>query len=93
MQGCKALDLWTDGGMYPTDPILHQPPPFHSITTLMRFVGDGFNGLLGYYNKLCILSTHEAGRRMELQAKYDKLQETSASEIKELRKEIIDLAA
>ena len=30
---------------------------------------------------------------MELQAKYDKLQETSASEIKELRKEIVDLAA
>ena len=93
MQGCKALDLWTDGGMYPTDPISHQPPPFHNITTLMRFVGDGFNGLLGYCNKLCSLSIHEAGRRMELQAKYDKLQETSASEIKELRKEIVDLVA
>ena len=30
---------------------------------------------------------------MELQAKYDKLQETSVSEIKELRKEIVDLVA
>ncbi|MCO5587359.1 hypothetical protein L7F22_041308 [Adiantum nelumboides] len=93
MQGCKALDLWTDGGIYPRDPISRQPSPFQNITTLMQFLGDGFNGLLGYCNRLCSLSVHETGRRMELQAKYDKLQAASTSEIKKLREEIVDLLA
>ena len=28
LQGVKAIDLWTDGDLYPMDPISGSPPPF-----------------------------------------------------------------
>ena len=48
MQGHKALDLWTYGSLYPMDPLSTSPPLFQNITMLLQFIGDGYNGLLGY---------------------------------------------
>ena len=44
----KHLDLWTDGRLYPIDPIKKSTPPFYNCSSLMRFIGDGYGGLLGY---------------------------------------------
>lgn len=52
MEGKKNIDLWTDGFLYPKDPSTGKFPPFNSVHDLMRFVGDGVNGLLGYCMKL-----------------------------------------
>lgn len=50
--GERHLDLWTDGSMYPKDPITNAPPPFSNITNLLHFTGDGRHGLLGYTKHL-----------------------------------------
>ena len=59
MQGAKAIDLWVDGNIYPLDPLSAAPPPFRSVTGLVKFVGDGFNGLLGYCRRLHMLWIEE----------------------------------
>ncbi|MCO5609167.1 hypothetical protein L7F22_063390 [Adiantum nelumboides] len=46
--GRKHLDLWTDGTIYPCDPLTRATPPFNNSSSLMRFCGDGLIGLLGY---------------------------------------------
>ena len=48
MQGAKAIDLWTDGNLYPEDPISGAPPPFRNITALMKFVGDAVRDQVSY---------------------------------------------
>lgn len=49
--GKKHIDIWTDGKLYPVDPITKCVPPFSSCSSLLRYIGDGANGLLGYtYN-------------------------------------------
>ena len=55
MQGRKAIYLWTYKNLYPIDPISSAPPPFKSIASLVKFVGDGFNGLSGYFKILHML--------------------------------------
>ena len=50
-QGKKHLDIWSDGRLYPIDPITKSSPPFSNSTALLKYMGDGVNGLLGYtYN-------------------------------------------
>ena len=46
--GAKNVDIWCDGSIYPEDPQTCSQPPFSSPTSLLRFVGDGQKGLLGY---------------------------------------------
>ncbi len=48
----RHLDLWTDGSIYPKDPITNAPPAFANITNLLHFTGDGKDGLLGYTQHL-----------------------------------------
>ena len=91
MQGCKALDLWTYGALYPRDPFTEEPPPFRNLTMMLRFVGDGLNGLLGYCNRLWSIALQEAGRRQEVQAKYESLLLSSSRDIEGLKGEIIEL--
>ena len=93
MQGCKALDLWTYGALYPRDPFTEEPPPFRNLTMMLRFVGDGLNGLLGYCNRLWSIALQEAGRRQEVQAKYESLLLSSSRDIEGLKGEIIELTA
>ena len=52
IEGKKNIDLWTDGSLYPKDPSTGRSPPFYSVHDLIRFVGDGMNGLLGYCTNL-----------------------------------------
>ena len=73
MHGCKALDLWTDGALYPKDPFSQQSPPFHNITNLLGFVENGFDCLLGYYNRLWSAILQESTQIRELEARYKEL--------------------
>lgn len=52
MEGKKHIDLWIDGSIYPIDPLTGRYPAFASVHDLVRFVGDGANGLLGYCSRL-----------------------------------------
>ena len=52
MEGKKHIDLWIDGSIYPRDPLTGRYPAFASIHDLVRFVGDGDNGLFGYCSRL-----------------------------------------
>ena len=50
-QGKKHIDIWSDGRLYPADPITKSVPPFSNCSSLLRYIGDGTNGFLGYaYN-------------------------------------------
>ena len=51
-EGKKHIDLWIEGSLYPVDPETRRYPPFHTPHDLIRFVGDGDNGLLGYCSRL-----------------------------------------
>jgi hypothetical protein len=46
--GEKSLDLWDHDSMYPTNPSTGQHPPFTGFKSLLAFVREGYNGLLGY---------------------------------------------
>jgi len=46
--GYTNLDLWLDGKVYPLDPITKKRPQFNDTKSLLEFVGDGKDGLLGY---------------------------------------------
>ena len=49
--GKKHFDIWSDGRLYPVDPITNSTPPFSNCSSLLKYLGDGSNGLLGYtYN-------------------------------------------
>ena len=92
MQGAKAIDLCTDGHLYPADPpISGAPPPFRNITALMKFVGDGFNGLLGYCRRLHMLWLDEAATKRQTQLALEQLQAASAKEVNSLMQRINEL--
>ena len=48
----KHIDIWSDGKIYPVDPTTLSTPSFSSVTSLLKFAGDGSNGLLGYCHHL-----------------------------------------
>ncbi len=52
IQGEHHLDLWTDGRLYPNNPVTNAPPPFSNVTSLLHFTGDGKQGLLGYIQNI-----------------------------------------
>ena len=51
-QGKRHIDLWVDGNLYALDPATQKNPPFRTMHDLVRYVGDGIDGLLGYCNQL-----------------------------------------
>ena len=51
--GLQHIDLWCDGSIYPTCVIGNSTPPFSNPRTLLKFVGDGINGLYGYVSAQC----------------------------------------
>ena len=51
-EGKKHIELWVDGSIYPKDPLNGRYPAFASVHDIIRFVGDGGNGLLGYCLRL-----------------------------------------
>lgn len=48
----KCIDLWVDGMLYPTDPATGNHIPCTNLHTFLRYVGDGYDGLLGYCKRL-----------------------------------------
>ena len=40
--------MWTDGSLYPNNPATIAPPPFSNVTSLLHYIGDGKQRLLGY---------------------------------------------
>lgn len=92
MQGAKAIDLWIDGNLYPPDPISGAPPPFKSIASFFKFVGDGFNGLLGYCRRLHMLWLDEAAGKRQTQFDFDQLQAASTKQINSLMQRIKELS-
>ena len=56
--------MWTNGFIYPIDSLTNAPPPFINITTFLTFVGDGANGLLGYYKRLSFVASKESRARV-----------------------------
>ena len=52
VQEKKHLDIWCDGRIYPKSPLTNSTPSFSSPSSLLRYAGDGHNGLLGYCNAL-----------------------------------------
>lgn len=50
--GDTNIDIWLDGSIYLENPRTRAPPPFCDLKTLLCFLGDGAEGLLGYTNSL-----------------------------------------
>ena len=46
--GETNVDLWLDGGLYPKDPLVGCHPMFRTLPSLIKYVGEGERGLLGY---------------------------------------------
>ena len=91
MQGHKAIDLWTDGSLYPMDPLSGAPPMFRNITMLLRFVGDGYNGLLGYCIRLHSLILDVTRKTIEAESSLHQLQHKFTEEMKTLNQKVADL--
>jgi hypothetical protein len=51
-KGTKDLNLWTNGLIYPATPSTGRPPEFSGLTSALRFVGNGEDGLYGYTSEL-----------------------------------------
>src|SRR5262249_14772829 len=54
----KNIDILCDGSIYPINPNTLSTPPFSNPTSLLRFTGDGPNGLLGYCKTLSESYSH-----------------------------------
>jgi len=59
--GDTNLDLWLDGSIYPADS-RGKRPKFTDIRSLLEFVGEGENGLLGYTSNLVKTVLMEVGK-------------------------------
>ena len=91
MQGHKANDLWTDGSLYPMDPLSGAPPMFRNITMLLRFIGDGYNGLLGYCIRLHSLILDATRKTIEVESSLHQLQHKFTEEMKTLNQKVANL--
>lgn len=85
--GCKAINLWAEGHIYPSDPLTNAPPPFRNVTELLRFVGDGKGGLFGYCSRLYALFFNEMEARKQLFVAYSSLQEKYVKDIQKVQDE------
>ena len=75
-EGCKNVDLWVDPILYPPDPPATQyPPSFNNFPSILQFVGDGDNGLLGYCKRLSMqnsnLAQHYSSQMPSMQYNYN----------------------
>ena len=94
------MDLWAVGKIYPKVPVINAPPAFSNITSLLHFVGDGKQGMLGYTHletqalmkqqQLAYLLNENYELKRSSEEIRQKLLEKEAT-IKELEKKINDL--
>ena len=50
--GAKNIDMWVKGSIYPLDPLSPLPPQFLGLTSFLKYVCEGTNGLWGYICRL-----------------------------------------
>ena len=50
--GAKNVDLWVEGSIYPADPLTCHPPIFSGLTSFIKWVCAGQQGLWGYTLRL-----------------------------------------
>ena len=50
--GAKNIDLWVQGSIYPHNPLSQLPRQFFGLTSFLKYVCEGTNGLWGYLCKL-----------------------------------------
>lgn len=62
--GAKNIDLWVQGSIYPLDPLSQLPPRFLELTSFLKYVCEGTNGLWGY---LCRLGNQPQQLYMHMQ--------------------------
>lgn len=72
-EGLQHIDVWCDGSIYPKCLVKNSTPPFVNPTTLLRFAGDGQNGILRYISAQSAFA--ETYRMMYLQEKGARMQE------------------
>lgn len=92
--GKRHIDLWTEGSIYPKDPLSQKHPEFSGLTSLVKFVGEGNAGLLGYTKRLqtqsqVILSSAEMMLMMKNQeiSELKNMNQNKENECKELKVE------
>ncbi len=68
--GETNVDLWLDGGLYPKDPLVGCHLMFRTLPSLIKYVGEGESGLLGYCKRL---DFKHAGASTWLQQQYQGL--------------------
>lgn len=90
-QGRKCIDLWTNGFIYPIDPLTNAPPPFVNITSFLTYVGDGANGLFGYCRRLSFVAAQESHSRVHFQGLWHELQQQHKKDIDRLEEVVNNL--
>ena len=86
MQGTR------NGALYPNYPFVQKSPPFQKITNPLHFVKNGFDGFLGYLNRLWSAMSQDSTQVRELEAMYKELQEKSTKTIQDLKIKSVDLS-
>lgn len=56
--GAKHVDLWVQGSLYPPDPRTTQLPTFSGLTSFIKYVCEGQEGLWGYTSRLACQDHH-----------------------------------
>ncbi|KAI5074365.1 hypothetical protein GOP47_0010326 [Adiantum capillus-veneris] len=69
--GAKVIDLWLEENLYSPDPTSGATPPLTNIIDLVRFIGNGFNNLLGYCGRLHVLYLEEIVRTKKVEHAVD----------------------
>lgn len=69
VQNPKCLDYWINNTLYPIDPQTLCPPRFSDLSTLLQFIGDGHNGLLGYCHRLVMFNPYHQQMAFQLYMK------------------------
>lgn len=83
-EGKKHVDLWCDGNLYPINFQTLSPPCFSSPTSLLKFVGDGENGMLGYCKDICNQSSILRAQVILLTAETSRKENTVQEQSKEI---------
>ena len=72
------------------DPANGKHPPFQNLTMLLRFMGDGYSGLLGYCQRLHTATSNEYHARMQLLHAQKALEAKHSEEIQKLESNSLD---
>ncbi|KAI5053980.1 hypothetical protein GOP47_0031127 [Adiantum capillus-veneris] len=94
-RGETNVDLWLDRGLYPKDPLVGCHPTFRTHPILIKYVGEGERGLLGYCKRLdsnhAGASTYFLQQCQVLHIHYTNLQQqlhSTEKQLKDLKEEM-----